>query len=81
MSKRGQYATACGDFERACRAAFKTLERSPGPSAVESLDAVAIASGRVLVALVAEMRAAGGTWADVGDAFGISRQAAFKRFG
>jgi hypothetical protein len=32
------------------------------------------------VALVAAMRAGGATWAAVGEAFGMSRQAATKRF-
>ena len=30
---------------------------------------------------VSEMRATGATWAEVGDAFGITRQAAHERFG
>lgn len=31
--------------------------------------------------LVERIRAMGGSWSDVGQAFGISRQAAIKRFG
>jgi len=75
------YRAALGAFERACRAAFKTLEKSPGPSAVESLDAVRFAADRVMAALVDQLRSEGATWADVGDVFGISRQAAQQRFG
>jgi len=75
-----QLGTAIGGLERASREAIKTLRRAPGPSAVEALDRVRVATDRVLRLLVAEMRDAGATWEDVGDAFGISRQAAWERF-
>jgi len=81
MGQTGSYGRARGDFERACRAAFKTLEKSPGPSAIEALDAVTLAADRVVFALVDDMRAAGASWADVGDTFGVTRQAAQQRFG
>ena len=81
MHTSSPYGRARGDFERACRAAFKTLEKSPGPSAVEALDVVQLAADRVTAALVEEIRSAGGTWADVGDTLGCSRQSAWERFG
>jgi uncharacterized NAD(P)/FAD-binding protein YdhS len=81
MVNSSSYGRARGDFERACRAAFKTLEKSPGPSAIEALDAVQLAADRVVAAVVDEIRSAGGSWADVGDALGISRQSAWERFG
>lgn len=80
MVNHSSYGRARGDFERACRAAFKTLEKSPGPSAIESLDVVAVAADRVRAALVSEMRSAGATWEDVGEALGCSRQAAWERY-
>jgi len=81
MHTSSPYGRARGDFERTCRAAFKTLEKSPGPSAVEALDAVQLAADRLLSSLVDEMRSAGATWAQVGDTLGCSRQAAWERFG
>ena len=75
------YGRARGDFERACRAAFKVLEKSPGPSAVEALDVVELAAAAVRAALVDQMRQAGATWQDVGDALGVSRQSAWERYG
>lgn len=81
MANSSPYGRARGDFERACRAAFKTLEKSPGPPVVQSLDAVQLAATSVISALVDEVRSAGGSWSDVGDMLGISRQAAWERFG
>lgn len=81
MHTSSPYGRARGDFERACRAAFKTLEKSPGPSAVEALDVVQRAADRVVRELVAEMRAAGASWADVAGTIGGTRQAAWERFG
>lgn len=40
-----------------------------------------VAAGLELSAAVAQARAAGHTWAELGDLLGMSRQAAFKRFG
>ena len=81
MVTSSPYGQARGNFERTCRAAFKTLEKSPGPSAVEALDAVQLAADRLRAALVDEVRSAGGSWADVADTLGISRQSAWERYG
>jgi len=81
MVQTSSYSASRGAFERVCRAAFKTLEKSPGPSVVEALDGVQLAADRVISALVVQLRSEGATWEDVGDCFGISRQAAWQRFG
>jgi len=81
MRSESSYGRARGNFERASRTAFKTLERQRGAAAVEALAVVESAAEDVRAALVDELRAAGGSWADVGELLGISRQAAWKRFG
>lgn len=81
MMKNGPYGRARGDFERASRAAFKTLEKAPAAGVIKSLEAVTLAADRVRFALVDELRAGGASWADIGDLFGVSRQAAHQRFG
>jgi hypothetical protein len=63
--------------------ALRAEDRSPGQvmraiAATRSLDMVV---EDTLRALVDQARAAGHTWADIGDLLRVSRQAAFQRFG
>ena len=81
MAATTSYGRARGDFERACRSAFKLLEKAGGRQAVEALAVVEAAGDRVRAALVHEMRSAGYSWADVGDVLGVSRQSAWERYG
>ncbi len=48
---------------------------------LQSAVAVRAQADRVLAAAVDAVRAAGGTWQEIGTALGTSRQAAFQRFG
>lgn len=50
-------------------------------AAIDAALAQAVDAEKQLRRVVEKARAAGATWADIGDALGVSRQAAFKRFG
>jgi hypothetical protein len=50
-------------------------------SAMGALGAARAAEGRAERVLVDVLREAGKTWADIGDLLGVSRQAAWQRFG
>jgi len=49
--------------------------------AVASAQAEALAADEALAAAVIQARESGHTWADIGQVLGVSRQAAFQRFG
>lgn len=80
MVKSSAYGRARGDFERASRAAFKTLERGQPESVVSALGAVTLAADQVLYALVSDMRDKGYSWSDVAAVLGVTRQSAWERF-
>jgi DNA invertase Pin-like site-specific DNA recombinase len=50
-------------------------------AAIDAALAQAVDAENKLRQVVEEARAAGATWADIGDALGVSRQAVYKRFG
>jgi DNA invertase Pin-like site-specific DNA recombinase len=81
MAATSSFGRSRGDFERACRAAFKQLERAAAPDALDALEAVELAAAEVRAALVDRLRSEGYSWADVGEVFGVSRQAVYQRFG
>jgi hypothetical protein len=84
----GQLASAAGDL--AATASGDTEPASAGGGTAEAggaLWAVRLASdahrlaGAALQASVTQARVAGHTWQDVGELLGVTRQAAFQRFG
>lgn len=80
MVNHSSFGRARGDFERASRAAFKTLEKGNAESVFDALALVASAVDRVRSALVEDLRARGATWEEVADVLGCSKQAAWERF-
>ena len=65
-------------------AAEQTRARAHDPAEriviVEQIRALSTYLGRVSVALVAEAREAGASWAEIGHMLGISKQAAWEKF-
>jgi hypothetical protein len=62
--------------------AAPVLENSDGElSQVRAAAAVQAKTGQLVAAAVQSARSAGCTWQQIGDALGVSRQAAFQRFG
>ncbi|WP_342372921.1 hypothetical protein PCC79_02685 [Propioniciclava soli] len=58
------------------------MGQTPDPlAAVVAARDAALAADRALAAAVLDARGAGCSWAELGDVLGVSRQAAFKRFG
>lgn len=56
------------------------VNRAEIPAAVATLVQLEEQTDRLAVLLVATMRRDGATWGQIGDAFGVSRQAVTKRF-
>lgn len=72
------------EVQLASALSLEALADAPGARPEQSLAAasqLASAAERSLHLLVAEARAAGMTWAQVGEVLGVTRQAAQKRFG
>jgi Protein of unknown function (DUF3887) len=80
------FADATADLGRAVRGLDEVVDLA-GPGLAASIarihDALEVRrrADRVLAAAVDAVRADGGTWQQIGDALGTTRQAAFQRFG
>lgn len=80
------FDTAVADLDRAVRGLATVLDLTGDGQAAaiarihDALD-VRRRADRVLAAAVDAAREAGGTWQQIGDALGTTRQAAFQRFG
>lgn len=65
----------------AVQALRSSLTVSEGLDDIGRLRLVELAVDQARRALVADLREAGATWEDIGDALGVTRQAAQQRFG
>jgi hypothetical protein len=87
MSNETDIDTAGSAGARGQAAARDLLRHLLSEESVSPLDAIAFIQGAVnemaegMQVAVRRAREGGGTWADVGQVLGISRQAAFQRFG
>ncbi len=81
---RDELATATTELAASVAALVGADDEHPRVAAMARVSAartVRDRADRVLAAAVAQARAAGCTWQDIGDVLGTTRQAAFQRFG
>ena len=62
------------------RAALEELARGASEPRLEAANRLRHAADALVTELVAEARAAGTTWADIGEALGVSTQAAHQKY-
>lgn len=62
------------------RAADRALARGDYRTAVLDLDSARVHASNALILVVRAWRGTGASWQDIGDALGITRQAAWSRF-
>lgn len=79
-TRTAQAATQIHDVGTQLRAAERALGRQDYRTATLDLDAAALHASLALVTTVRAWRATGATWQEIGDALGITRQAAWERF-
>jgi hypothetical protein len=73
-------ATQIASIGVQARAADRALSTGNYRTAVLDLDAAVLHSGEALTLTVKAWRGIGASWQEIGDALGITRQAAWQRF-
>lgn len=66
--------------DAALRAAIRELTRGDESVRLEAANRLRHAAESILAEFVAEARAVGSTWSDIGDALGVSTQAAHQKY-